>query len=57
MRLRLITLLGLGALVFALIVAVAARAATSVQTSSHSIDIPGLTKAAGNLQEQAFPAH
>jgi hypothetical protein len=57
MRFQSITFLGLAALVFALVVAVTPRAATSVQTSDHSIDIAGLTKAAGNLPEQAFPAH
>ena len=57
MRRQSIMVLGLGALVLALVVAAAPRAATPVPAISHSIDIVALTKAAHNLPVQAFPAH
>lgn len=56
MRRQMIAFFGLAALVVTLVVSVAPRAATSVQTSN-AIDIAGLTKAAVNLPEQSFPAH
>ena len=57
MRSHLLTFVGLGAIVFALVVAAAPRAATPVPANNDSIDIVALTKAAENLPVQAFPAH
>jgi hypothetical protein len=58
MRLRIFALFGFAALAFGVAVAVSPRAASSVQHVAQShIDIAELTKAAGALPEQAFPAH